>query len=208
MLTQDLISTTRQQIGVLYQQTREIDEANSKIQAAKFKYRDYFNNDVFNCNSTSLFDYVKELEDNFNALLNMSQRGTTQLNLRGERMTQQLTALIQAVRSNGVAVKEHHFQKQSNNKRFAKYQKPAKQLMFNSHQLHQELAEHHEYERRFNEMIFERQAKMKGANQKVAYQLQREMLALHQRLGKCRRAISVIEEKIQMAESRNSGGKR
>lgn len=203
MLTKDLIAKTRQQIGLLYQQTRQIDQANSQIKAAKFKYRDYFNAGLFACNSVSLFDYVKELEDNFNALLRISEQSELHLNPRGERLTQQLTALIQAVRANGVAVKEHHFQKASNKQRFAKYQKPAAHFMANSHQLHQELAKNHEFERRLNEMVFERQARMNQATGEVAHQLQREILALHQRLGKCRRAISAVEERIAFSESRN-----
>lgn len=225
MLTTDLIAKTRAQIQQLYQQTRQIDETNRLIKAARFKYRDHFNVGLFHCTSVALYDYVIELEDNFNTLLRLNQQGEHQLNPRGELLTQQLTALIQAVRANEIARKEHRFQTASNKQRFANYtpanknknkqyypspagQQAASHIMTNSHQIHQELAQHHEYERRLNEMVYERQAKMNDAKGTIAQQLQNEILALHQRLGKCRRAISVIEERIQFAESGNGTERR
>ena len=71
MLTTELIRKTRQQIGLLYRQTQEIDEINAQIKAAKFKYRDYFNEGIFQCNSVALFDYVKEVlfDFSFNPLV-------------------------------------------------------------------------------------------------------------------------------------------
>ncbi len=226
MLTTDLIAKTRTQIQQLYQQTRQIDETNRQIKTARFKYRDHFNVGLFHCTSVALYDYVIELEDNFNTLLRLNQQGNHQLNPRGELLTQQLTALIQAVRANEIARKEHRFQTASNNQRFANYtptnenkknkyygsspagQQAASHIMTNSHQIHQELAQHHEYERRLNEMVYERQAKMNNAKATLAQQLQKEILALHQRLGKCRRAISAIEERIQFAESGNGDERR
>jgi primosomal replication protein N'' len=240
MLTKDLIDKTRQQIGLLYQQTQEIDATNAQIKAAKFKYRDHFNIGMFACNSVSLFDYVKELEENFNALLACDDKGSHQLNFRGERLTQQLTALIQAVRANGVAVKEHHFLKASNKIRFADHnkkqaankqgnyqpgsnqnssdqyssnpssanQQAGTQFMANSHELYQNLAQHHEFERRLNDMVFERQAQMNIAKGEAATQRQKEVLALHQRLGKCRKAITAIEEQIAFKEGRNNNTRR
>lgn len=216
MLTRELIGKTRAQIGLLYRQTEQIDRQNAQIKSARFKYRDYFNRDLFHCNSTALFDYVKEAEENLNTLLRHNQQSQHQLAPRGEQLTRQLMALVQAVRANEIAVKEQRFTSDSNKKRFANKQQSGQQaarqsaghLMANSHQLYQELAQHHEYERRFNEMIYERQTKMAASKGQVAQQLQKEILALHQRLGRCRRAISVIEERIQMAESRNNGGRR
>jgi primosomal replication protein N'' len=203
MLTQDLIDKIREQLYALYEQTRSIDERNAKIKSKHFKYRDHFNQRLFRCESTALMDYVREVDDNFTQLLRLAQDDKTQLNLRGEQLTEQLTALTQVVRGNEVAVKEHRYQQTSNKKRFAQYKKTAQHFMANSHELHQELAQNHEFERRLNEMIFERQARMNQVDDFEANQLQKEILALHQRLGKCRRAITKVEEQIQLVDSKN-----
>ena len=211
MLTQDLIQTIRGQIAHLYEQTQSIDARNRQIKSDRFTYREYFNSQLFNCDSISLFDYVKEAEENFNHLLRLKNADKSFLSDLGNKLTDQLSALTQVIRANEVAIKEHNYQQQRSKKYYQnkkqqqnnRYQQAAQYFMQNSHELHQELAQNREFERRLNEMVYERQAKMKRADQDTQLKLQQEMLALHQRLGRCRRAITAVEERIAFAENKS-----
>ena len=211
MLTQDLIQTIRGQIAHLYEQTQSIDARNRQIKSDRFTYREYFNNQLFNCDSISLFDYVKEAEENFNHLLRLKNADKSFLSDLGNKLTDQLSALTQVIRANEVAIKEHNYQQQRRKKYYQnkkqqqnnRYQQAAQYFMQNSHELHQELAQNREFERRLNEMVYERQAKMKRADQDTQLKLQQEILALHQRLGRCRRAITAVEERIALAENKS-----
>lgn len=79
-----------------------------------------------------------------------------------------------------------------------KYQKLAKTVLLTSHQLYQQLSEHHEFERRLMVMITERE--QQRLQSKNTNNLSQEVLALHQRLGRCRKAITAIERNIEIAE--------
>ena len=72
--------------------------------------------------------------------------------------------------------------------------------MQSSHELYKELSDHHEFERRLNEMVSIRRLQLDKANSEQASKINLEILALHGRLGRCRKAISAIEDKIQRAE--------
>ena len=83
------------------------------------------------------------------------------------------------------------------------YNKIAKNVLLSSHQLHQQLIEHHEFERRLMEMISEREQQRMRSRASNIDKLSQEVLALHQRLGRCRKAISAIEQKIKLAEKKS-----
>ena len=74
--------------------------------------------------------------------------------------------------------------------------------MLNSHQLYQKLTEHHEFERRLMDMVAEREAMRAKCKKHESEKLSIEVLTLHQRLGRCRRAISTIERDIEQVEKR------
>ena len=81
-----------------------------------------------------------------------------------------------------------------------RYKKAAQAVMQSSHNLHNKLNETFEFERRLLEMIATREKQFHGATVKVSKQLTEEVLALHQRLGRCRQAISKLEREIASAE--------
>ena len=83
-----------------------------------------------------------------------------------------------------------------------KYKKLAKTVLLNSHQLYQKLNEHHEFERRLLEMIRSRSQQLNQCKQGQSAKISQEVLALHQRLGRCRQAITAIERDIELAEKR------
>ncbi len=202
MLTQSLIIRIAEQIDTLKQQTEQIDQHNATVRSNRFKYRDIFHPQLFRCDSTKLLDYVLEAEKNFKTLLK-GPSYAAHLPALGEKLSCQIAAINQAVKANAVVLKEHNYQSKRAKQRYQqRYKKVASQMMANSHELYEELARNHEFERRLNEMIYERKAQLGGADAPTTERLNREMLALHERLGRCRRAITAVEERIQFAESK------
>ena len=82
------------------------------------------------------------------------------------------------------------------------YQTLAGNVLANSHALYKKLNEHHEFERRLLDMITQREQQRNKAKNSDTSLLSQEVLALHQRLGRCRQAISVIERDIEFVEKR------
>ena len=204
MATQDFVNKLNAQFDWLYQQLGELDRVNASVKSENFKYRDYFSPGLFRCQSTALVDYVSEAKAHFQQLMRYQNKTLKPDAMLGDKLTDQLTALTQIVRANEVALKEQRYRataRKRSKPKTEQYRRAAQFFMQSSHQLHQELAQHHEYERRLAEMIYEREAKLSGANPEQTAQLNKEILALHGRLGKCRRAITGIEEKIAYAES-------
>ena len=78
-----------------------------------------------------------------------------------------------------------------------------KSVLLSSHQLYQQLNEHHEFERRLMDMITEREQERVRSKSAINDKLSLEVLALHQLLGRCRKAISSIERNIELAEKNN-----
>ena len=80
------------------------------------------------------------------------------------------------------------------------FKQAVKKIMQSSHELYDELKQNHEFERRLVLMIEERKLKLDAANTTQASEINKEILALHARLGRCRKAISATEDKIQQVE--------
>jgi primosomal replication protein N'' len=92
--------------------------------------------------------------------------------------------------------------KKAKAKQANKYRDLAKQLVLSSHQLYQKLTEHHEFERRLMDMLIEKERQRLECKKHESEKLSIEVLTLHQRLGRCRKAISIIERDIALAEKR------
>ena len=57
-----------------------------------------------------------------------------------------------------------------------------------------------EFERRLLAMVHEREQQRQQATNKQSERLSEEILALHQRLGRCRQAISKLEREIEQTK--------
>lgn len=113
---------------------------------------------------------------------------------------QQINALTTAFFAQG---RQQQIEQQFTQKNRAKYLKKAtKQVLHSSHHLYQQLAETHEFERRLMEMLELKEIELKNANKANQANLSQQVLTLHQRLGRCRQAISKIERQIEMSEKR------
>lgn len=176
-----------------------LDKINDNTAAHKYvSERRLFSADLFSTYSDKYLPYVLETESKLNAVAVMIEHGSKGLaNDILETIEQQINALSTALGANSEIHHEARIKVDARRQHFAK--KAAKKVMVSSHQLYQTLAEYHEFERRLKAMIDERMLASNDNNK-----LSEEILALHQRLGRCRKAISQVERQIELIEKPNS----
>lgn len=166
-----------------------------------FGKQDLFNSSAFHTKSDEVADYLVELEGNINKILNIKEPVLVQH--LSELVPQQFAALNRLIAAQEVNQHNKNYQRQ-----FKQHLKVVKQLnqraSQNSQSLYQELSKLKEYERRLFEMVEEKQQALnKYSGQKLRAELQQQVLQTQQRLGRCRQAVSKVEEKIQQLDSRN-----
>jgi primosomal replication protein N'' len=184
----------------LTQQAKIIDAENQQTKSHYLlKDKDIFSEALFVTNSDKIQPYIDEIRGKTVELSRLLQHGKNELSQnRLQGIEQQISAIINAIRSNKSIHQEAQYRLTAINNR--RYKKAAKQLFKSSQALYQQLSEHHEFERRLLAMLNEREILRKSATPSKAKKLSDEVLALHQRLGRCRQAISKIEREIEVAE--------
>ncbi len=190
-------------LAQLTEQANQTDKKNAHLKAHRLLADNaLFSDDMFVTYSDKFYPYVKEVErkvDELNRLIALGKNefAFNQLPL----LEKQISSLVTALNANN----SMHVgaQQRLNAIKSKRYKKAAKNVMQSSHDLHQKLAEHHEFERRLAAMIYDREQQRTNNSQSVTQQnLSQEILALHQRLGRCRQAISKIEQQIEFSEKR------
>lgn len=190
----------QQQIEQLAQHAHQFDKAkwfdkNRYIQAQP----SLFAHSVFATKSLKLCDYVDEIKDAFARLPSPDKRHAYAFAL--EKLSTQIEAVIKVLKSTPVWAKENKYTKP---KKAKVYKQAVKKIMQSSHELYQELSQNHEFERRLQEMIDIRKQQLASANSTQASKINQEILALHARLGRCRKAITATEDKIQQVEKQQN----
>jgi primosomal replication protein N'' len=190
----------QQQIEQLAQHAHQFDKAkwfdkNRYIQAQP----SLFAHSVFATKSLKLCDYVDEIKEAFARLPSPEKRHAYAFAL--EKLSTQIEAVIKVLKSTPVWAKENKFTKP---KKAKVYKQAVKKIMQSSHELYQELSQNHEFERRLQEMIDIRKQQLSSANTAEASKINQEILALHARLGRCRKAITATEDKIQQVEKQQN----
>ncbi|BBN80895.1 prepilin peptidase [Pseudoalteromonas sp. A25] len=189
-----------QQVARLAEQAKQFDNAkwfdkNRYIQAQP----SLFDRTVFATKSLVLSDYIDEITAQIRHLPPMENRHAYGFAL--QRVATQIEAVIKVLKSTPVWAKEN---KTNYTKKNKVYKKAVQKIMQSSHELYQELSQNHEFERRLMEMIDLRKIQLDKASPEQAKQLNQEILALHARLGRCRKAISSTEVKIQHVEKQQN----
>jgi len=184
----------RQQVATLKQQAEQFDKAklfskNRYMQAQP----SLFDRGVFSTKSMNLTDYVTEIEDEITSLPPSDHRHAL------ERIGNQVQAVFSVIKSTPIWAKENKSQYKPRPKNTV-YKQAVKKIMQSSHELYDELKQNHEFERRLVLMIEERKLQMEKASPAQAQKLNMEILTTHARLGRCRKAISATEDKIQQVE--------
>lgn len=187
-------------IEQLNQQAIVVDQQNKHSKSHKIiQENDIFSEKLFLTHSDMFHPYIIEVKnktDELSRLLAASKN--TLAHSRLLLIEQQISALRTALNSNSTLHKEPEQRLVAMKAR--RYKKAAQAVMQSSHNLHKKLNETFEFERRLIEMIQDRELQRQHANVKRSKQLSEEVLALHQRLGRCRQAISKLEREIAQAE--------
>lgn len=197
MSTQQLLQQLEQQLLTLAARAGKLDQ-----QLPDWQQRDYFATALFQTRSRHLLDYVQESMQLCQRI--KSYEGKPQVmqsqQLLCEKLAAQVQALMQAFSSQDVRQKE-----QAPKWRTTRSKTPPDtgnrhqagqllaQLGGTAQAMHQQLAEYRGFERRLQDMVQE------SAQQQQPPAVQ---LALHARLGRCRKAISALEAEIQWYEQR------
>lgn len=187
------IQTILEQLAI---QAAEIDEANKHSKSHRIiQDNDIFSEALFSTHSDLFVPYVMEIKSKTYELARLlSAQKNALAHNRLQIIEQQISALRTALNSNQTIHKEA-------DQRLAaikaqRYKKAAQAVMQSSHNLHKKLEETVEFERRLLVMVQEREQQRQQATAKQSTRLSEEILALHQRLGRCRQAISKLEREI------------
>ena len=184
----------------LAEKAKTIDLENEQTKSHYLlKDKDIFSEALFATNSDKIYDYVNEIQVKTIELSRLLRNGKIELSQsRLQNIEQQITAIMNAIRSNKSIHQEAQYRLTAINAR--RYKKAAKELFKSSQALYQQLSEHHEFERRLLALLSERELLRVNATSSKANKISSEVLALHQRLGRCRQAISKIERQIEVSE--------
>lgn len=189
-------------LATLKVQAQVIDKENSQAKAHRLLAdSSLFSENLFHSYSDKFSDYINEVEKKLASLTRLINAGKALYAVNEIALVeQQISSLVNALHANKTMHDEAQLRLTASKKR--NFKKAAKSIMQSSHQLHQKLAEHHEFERRLAEMITDREQLLAQSTPHKQQIIAQEVLALHQRLGRCRQAISKIERSIEMSEKR------
>lgn len=194
-------------------EAKQIDAKNTKNKSHRLiENNNLFSPSLFSSQSDRYLPYVEEIERKlaeFTRLVASNKITLSKALL--EHLEQQISAISIALQANSTIHQAAKLSfdankkirvKKAKAKQVSKYRDLAKTLILNCQQLYQKLTEHHEFERRLMDMLMEKERQRLECKKHESEKLSFEVLTLHQRLGRCRKAISTIERDIELAEKR------
>jgi primosomal replication protein N'' len=166
-----------------------------------FANSDIFRSSGFSTRSDDIDDYLLELNSTNKKLASVTNE--EHIGYLSERITQQFSCLKRLLKSNDINIKNTQYTK-DRIRNISKAKKFAVKTSQSSQELYAELSKLQEYERRLLDMVNLSQQQLsmyKGQSNRPA--LQQEVLTNQQRLGRCRQALSKVEETIQKLDNNN-----
>lgn len=204
MSNQDRIANA---LNALMQQAKAIDHKNLRHKESILWRVEFFDEKLFTTQSRKLAEYVAETQQVFQRLSEQPTTARHQRTFLAQKLDDQMQALFKIVahfdlveKQIKAATKPRKQRAPQNNK----YQQMAKRVMQSSHELHQNLSQNHEFERRLTDMVFSRVQSLPSASPEQSVQLQAEITALQGRLKRCRQAIKQVEEQIDWLAKRGN----
>lgn len=197
------LSTVIEQLKL---QSQVIDKRNTANKAHKMiENESLFSLGIFVTDSDLFTPYVNETQKKLTTLSRLLNNDKADLaTLAIEKIEQQIQALVTALHANKTM--HDDAQVRLDNKissiKARQYKQMAQTIMHSSQTLYQKLSEHHEFERRLQSMLNEQELKLNHCKPTENQEYAQKVLTLHQRLGRCRKAISIIERDIEFLEKR------
>lgn len=197
----------------LAKQAKQIDTINTQNKSHRLiENNNLFSPALFFSQSDRYLPYVEEVEHRVTEFKRLVSTNKTELSRALlEHLEQQISAISTALHANSTMHQAAKLSFDANKKvrirvakakQVNKYRDLAKKIVLSSHQLYQKLSEHHEFERRLMDMLMEKERQRLKCKTHENQKLSADVLTLHQRLGRCRKAISIIERDIELAEKR------
>lgn len=189
-------------LSILHAQAVDVDMANSHNKSFSLR-KDHavFSEALFSTKSDKLSHYVDEIRKKTEELgLLISAKKVQFSYARLALIEQQISAIKNAINANESQnnASKQHIQMLKNKK----YRQAAQSFIQPTQSLYQKLSETHEFERRLLDMLDQKQLQFSQATKSTKDKISEELLVLHQRLGRCRQAISKLERQIEMSEKR------
>jgi len=194
-------------------EAKQIDTINNKNKSHRLiENNNLFSATLFVSQSDRYLPYVEEIERRLTEFTRLVAANKIELSkVLLQRLEQQISAISNALQANSTMHQAAKLSfdankkvriKKAKAKQINKYQDLARKLVLSSHQLYQKLTEHHVFEKRLMDMLMEKERQRLQCKKHENEKLSVEVLTLHQRLGRCRKAISTIERDIELAEKR------
>lgn len=183
-------SLTSQQLTLLKQQLEQLlnRAENTDLQRSPGQRQHWFDSALFSHHSPDLADYVRE---SLHHLQHLTLHGANLSSAARQRLTEHLHAQINALTQ---AFRNEQTRKDHQQLSIKRTQHVVKKLAANSQQLYQQLSEYQQFESRLQDMV-------RLAQRESGSEATQKALALHARLGRCRRAIDEVEQAIQKLEA-------
>ncbi|WP_394204024.1 primosomal replication protein [Shewanella waksmanii] len=212
MNNSDVIRRLRQQLQQLEQEVLQHDSRLPASQKKLMQDTERFNEQLFYQSGAQLGPCIMQISNSIAHLEKMLKGNISNgtIMLACEQIQDRFTAVKRALSTTDIDVKAAQQTKAS---RIAKAKKRRQQshsdsgfdwiaagVMHNSHQLYDELKKHHNWVLKFEQKIESLQSQLESCHSADKIALQNEILLVHRRLGKCRKAISYIEDRIQAFE--------
>ncbi|GAA4897730.1 primosomal replication protein [Ferrimonas pelagia] len=200
-----LVIKLREQLNQLEQRIQHHDaqltDANKKWLAHKSRFHDQ----LFDHQGASLAGCLTVLRKDLKQIEQLLQIGATgeTVELACQRFSGRFQALLQAVANTQTAtrgIQNSAYKRRSSANADAGYQWIAQNIMNSSHKLYQELNKHRNWEQKMQQKIQQLEHALDNYRGGDKITLQNEILAQHKRLGKCRQAMTYIEQRIAWLE--------
>ncbi|MDD8059189.1 MULTISPECIES: primosomal replication protein [Shewanella] len=212
MNTQQLVSMLKQQLAQLERDALAHDQNLPPNHRQTLQQTERFNSQLFAQQGGLLSPCIAQLRQDIQKLekqLSLKLGGQV-IQLSCDRIQDRFIALKRALLTTDINLKAEAQRKASNRARYAKKQLQSAQnsgfgwiasnVMQNSHQLYAELNKHLNWAQKFEQKIHQMEANLEFCHSDDKIKLQNDILLMHRRLGKCKQAISYIEERIQLFE--------
>lgn len=212
MKNHNLIEKLRAQLKTLERDILRHDQSLPTKEAKLLQALERFNPELFLLSGGKLAPCIAQISKNISHLeqqLNLNLNAAV-IAYSCDKIQDQFTALKRALATTTISVTDAQQTQLSKRSKWLKKQKNQHQqtgfdwiaagIMQNSHQLYEELNKHVNWAKKIKHKIEQLESQLNTCPATSKITLQQQILNMHQRLGKCQRAISYIEERIQLLE--------
>lgn len=188
---------------------QQVDALNKQKKSHYYlKNEGMFDEKLFPIVSSLYIDYVKYTQQRIKHLSILLQKQQTEFSdALLHEIEAQTVSLITAIKSNQSRHNDSEYRLDRRKRIQAKntvikFKKQTKTLLQPVNQLYAKLNETKGFERRLAQMLKDKEIELAHCKPKDNSKVQMEVLTLHQRLGRCRKAISDIEKQIEFSEKK------